>query len=572
MPFLRYLGILPAGLPLSVNRFALPSSILLSRSRNPWQKDILAAGSLSPGNPCQPQCVPWGAEVTVRFTSLENKPYRSQLMRPRFQLILLAAVMMFPPPFAEAQGSASGSLSHSAASADLGVARLESDIPDLMKQADVPGLSIAVIERGRPSWSHNFGVKNATTKEPVTDRTIFEAASLSKPVFTYAVLKLVDQGKLGLDVPLTTYLPKPYIEGDDRLKKITARIVLSHRTGFRNWRGDGNALKIYFTPGERFSYSGEGFVYLQRVVEQIAGKPLNLVMTDLVFTPLGMVSSSYVWRADFDERTATGHDASATPQDLWKPKEAGAASTLNTTAHDYALFLAAILNGTGLRSATVREMETPQIAVDPECTNCTDRTPKELSKNLFWGLGWGIERAGETESLWHWGDNGSFKCFVVANLQRKSGLVMFTNSENGLAIAPAMVRELTGNDFLAFRWLKYDAYDSPAMRFSKAVGEKGAEASIQEFAGWFKDGTIGEGSINSVGYRLLWQKRFADAIRIFQLNAALHPKSANAFDSLGEAYMNSGDKALAIQFYEKSLALDPNNSNAVSKIKKLKEN
>jgi tetratricopeptide (TPR) repeat protein len=110
------------------------------------------------------------------------------------------------------------------------------------------------------------------------------------------------------------------------------------------------------------------------------------------------------------------------------------------------------------------------------------------------------------------------------------------------------------------------------MRFSKAVRERGVEASIQEFDGSFKTGTISEGSINSVGYRLLWQKRFADAIRIFQLNATLHPQSANVFDSLGEAYMDSGDKALAIQFYEKSLALDPDNSNALSRIKKLKEN
>src|SRR5262249_26786218 len=155
---------------------------------------------------------------------------------------------------------------------------------------------------------------------PVDDNTVFEAASLSKPVFAYAVLKLVEQGKIGLDVPLTKYLPKPYVDGDPRLEKITARIVLSHRTGFPNWRGP-NPLTFHFTPGEAFSYSGEGFVYLQRVVEQIESKPLNDVMAELVFNPLGMTSSSYVWRADFDELTATGHDSDAIPQDLWKPKE-----------------------------------------------------------------------------------------------------------------------------------------------------------------------------------------------------------------------------------------------------------
>jgi len=366
-------------------------------------------------------------------------------------------------------------------------------------------------------------------------------------------------------------LPKPYIEGDSRLEKITARIVLSHRTGFPNWRDDGNALTIHFTPGERFSYSGEGFVYLQRVVEQIAGKPLNDVMNELVFVPLGMSSSSYVWRADFDDRTATGHDGDGNPQELWKPKEAVAASSLNTTAHDYALFVAAVLNDVGLKAATFRAMETPQIAVDPECTNCTERTPKELSKNIFWGLGWGIQKGGSEESLWHWGDNGSFKCFVVANPREKSGVVMFTNSENGLSIAPVVVRDATGSEAPAFSWVKYDRYDSAAMRFRKTVREKGADGAVEEFSGALKDGTISEDTVNSVGYSLLRQKKTAEAIRAFRLNTELHPQSANAFDSLGEAYMAAGEKMLAIENYEKSLKIDPKKTNAVKQLKKLRE-
>jgi CubicO group peptidase (beta-lactamase class C family) len=450
-------------------------------------------------------------------------------------------------------------------------AKLEADIPKLMKEGDVPGLSIALVRGGNICWQHNFGVKNEKTAQPVDDNTIFEAASLSKPIFAYAVLKLVEQGKLGLDVPLTIYLPKPYIEGDPRLPKITARFVLSHRTGFPNWRSDGNPLAIHFTPGERFSYSGEGYIYLQQVVEQIEGKPLNDVMNELVFTPLGMTSSSYVWRPDFDDRTATGHDSDATPQDLWKPKEAGAASTLNTSPHDYALFLAAILNRVGLKTATFREMETPEIAVDPQCTNCTERVPKELSTSVFWGLGWGIEKSAGETWLWHWGDNGSFKCFVFANPKRKSGAVLFTNSENGLAIAPVILRDVFGSKPLAFTWLKYDAYDSPAMRFRKAIHEQGLDLALQTFLTQLKDSSISERSANSIAYQLLWQKHTADAIRLFQLNTEFHPQSANAYDSLGEAYMESGDKPLAIENYEKSLSLDPQNNNAVSRLKKLRE-
>jgi CubicO group peptidase (beta-lactamase class C family) len=363
---------------------------------------------------------------------------------------LLVAVAVGLSTFSPLSGAKKDPATHAGAT----VRQLESDIPELMKKGRVPGLAIAVVRDGKPAWVHGFGTKEAKTDQPVTGETVFEAASLSKPLFAYGVLKLVEQGKLNLDVPLTTYLPKPYIAGDERLAKITARIVLSHRTGFPNWRGDDGLLPIYFMPGERFSYSGEGYIYLQYVLERITGKPLNEYMTETVFTPLGMTSSSYVWRPDFDALTATGHDPQGKPVPLWKPKEAGAASTLNTTAKDYALFVAAILKGKGLKRATLREMETPQIALDPECRICTKREPKQLSKNLFWGLGWGIQRTDRSDALWHWGDNGAFKCFVMAEPRTKSGVVMFANSENGLEIAKPLINEAMGTESLAFEWLE----------------------------------------------------------------------------------------------------------------------
>lgn len=132
------------------------------------------------------------------------------------------------------------------------IARLEKSIPPLMKEGDVPGLAIALVRNGELAWQRGFGVKSVKTNEPVNDSTVFESASLSKPVFAYAVLKLVDAGKFDLDKPLNQYLPGNYDVGEDpRLGQITARRVLSHTTGFPNWRS--GALKIHFTPGERFS-------------------------------------------------------------------------------------------------------------------------------------------------------------------------------------------------------------------------------------------------------------------------------------------------------------------------------
>ena len=453
------------------------------------------------------------------------------------------------------------------------VAALEKEIPEALLDGTVPGMSIALIRDGKTFWAHGFGVKDVKTNQLVTEETTLEAASLSKPVFAYGVLKLVDAGKLDLDAPLTKYLPQRYIEGDERLDKITARIVLSHRTGFRNWRGDGsNPLKIYFTPGEKFSYSGEGYVYLQKVVEQITGKKLNEYMSEAVFVPLGMTSSSYVWRAEYDARTATGHDADGQPQDKWKPQEANAASSLQTTAGDYARFVEAVLDGKGLKPVTLQELEKPQIAVDPAYTNCTDRVPGQLSKELFWGLGWGIQETKDGESLWHWGDNGSFKAYVVAYPKQKIGVVMFLNGENGLSIRDKMVRMALGGEQPAFAWAKYDQYDSAAMRFANAVRDTGAAAAIEEFHPALVDGSISEESINSLGYRVFYgMKKPAEALRIFQLNVELHPNSWNAYDSLGEIYAKSGQKDLAIENYQKSLDLNPKNDGAVKMLAELRK-
>jgi CubicO group peptidase (beta-lactamase class C family) len=161
---------------------------------------------------------------------------------------------------------------------------MDQQVLHLINSAQIPGLALAVIQKGEIVYTKGYGLLKSDSAAKVTEQTIFDAASLSKPVFGYAVFKLIEAGKLSLDTPLYTYLPYPDIAYDERYKKITARMVLSHTTGFPNWRG-GDKLKIQFTPGEKFSYSGEGFVYLQKVVEKITGKSLNEVMQEMVFTP-----------------------------------------------------------------------------------------------------------------------------------------------------------------------------------------------------------------------------------------------------------------------------------------------
>ena len=439
--------------------------------------------------------------------------------------------------------------------------RLEEVVGRVLREGEVPGAAVALVRGGRVVWHKGFGVKNARTKEPVDEATVFEAASLSKPVFAYAVLKLVERGKLDLDAPLAKHLPTPVVENDERLKLVTARMVLSHRTGFPNWRPRGQPLKIHFAPGERFSYSGEGYVYLQKVVEQLTGEPLDAFVRRTVFAPLGMNSSSYVWRDEYESAKAHAHDEAGEVAGRNKPPEANAAASLQTTAQDYARFVAAVMRGEGLKGATAREMLRAQVKVDERCRVCvnSEGAPRP-SQSVAWGLGWGLQRTADGETFWHWGDNGNTKAYVVASKQKRLGLVFFANGANGLSVVHEIVGEVFGTQQPALAWLDYEPYDSPARLLLRQVLTKGTSA-LADYRD-AKNGALTEAQVNRLGYRLLARKKTKEAIEVFKMNVERFPASANAYDSLGEAYMKAGEKELAAANYRKAQELDPKNSKA----------
>lgn len=448
---------------------------------------------------------------------------------------------------------------------DTIIQKLERDIPDLIKKADVAGISAALIRDGKIVWVKSFGFSNAETKEPVTNWTIFEAASLSKVVFAYGVLKLVDEGKLDLDVPLNKYLGNNYEVGDDaRINLITARHVLSHSAGFPNWRsGENTKLPINFTPGEKFSYSGEGFVYLSAVLEKITNQKLEDYMKTKVFEPLQMTNSSFLWQDRYEKNGAYRHDLLGNKLFRNQSKNYNAAASLRTTAEDYARFVNALLNRKGLKKKTLDEMFKPQIKVN------------EKSPQVFWGLGVGIEKTDEGESIWHWGDQGDSKAYFTAFLPKKEAIIYFANSANGLSITKEILDDAIGGTHPAIEYLDYPKYDKDKSRFLlKSIVEKGAVESLKDYRAKVQQdekSKIGEYGINRIGYALLKLKKIDEAIEIFKLNAADFPDSANVWDSLAEGFMNKGDNENAIKYYEKSLALNPNNRNAAEQLKKLKK-
>ena len=359
---------------------------------------------------------------------------------------------------------------------------LLAEIPTLMELALVPGLAFAVVDGTRVS-TYVFGQSRRELLLDVTAETEFEAASLGKPVFAAAILRLVDAGALALDRPLGSYASLPDIT-DSRTRAITVRQVLSHTTGLPNWRQAPGPLVPEVDPGSRFTYSGEGIFYLQRVVEHVTGKPIEHVMREQVLDPLGMTASSCVWRHAFEQTMATGYDERGValevyaaigrrleplaarwglPMADWRYDDAvralkeafpelpvlgqflvpNVAGSLLTTVGDYSRFLGAMLTDEGgplaFTPATWRAMFTRQV---------------DLNSALSWGLGWGLEHEGEDDLIWHWGANGSFRNFALADRRRRRAVVVLTNSANGPKLYQRIITSITGHDHPAFLWFQ----------------------------------------------------------------------------------------------------------------------
>lgn len=440
-------------------------------------------------------------------------------------------------------------------------AQLKEQVPSLLQRDRIAGMSIAWVSKGKLNWSQQYGVANADKKNPVTDSSLFEAASLSKVATAYAALKLVDAGLLDLDKPLNTYLGNNYDMGHDpRANLVTARRVLTHTAGFPNWRnGSDTILPIYFTPGERFSYSGEGFVYLSRVMEKLTGMSYTDLMSKYVFVPLGMKHSSMVYQPALWQLYVWRHSWLGMPSILADYPFANAAASLRTTVKDYATFIAALLNGTGLKKQTQREMFRPQIMID------------STRPQLAWGLGIGLEVTPTATYGWHWGDQGDSKAFFMADIATRNAVIYFTNSANGLSIAPDLMALAFGKQQHDIaRFVGYGKFDKQAAQLYETILQQGATVALQQYVAQ-RQQPIDEQTMNSLGYALMRDKKMAGAIQVFTQNTKDYPQSANVWDSLAEAYMESGDKVNAITYYEKSLKLDPRNTNAEEQLKKLRQ-
>lgn len=318
-------------------------------------------------------------------------------------------------------------------------AEIEARVPALMAELKVPGVAVAVILDRRLVWSRGFGVREAGGREPVTPGTVFEAASMSKPVLGILALMQAGRGALDLDRPLEAYGRELQVPESADRARITARMALSHTTGLPNWRPGGEEregpLPLLFRPGSRFSYSGEGIYYLQRTLERITGAPLDAFARRDLFEPLGLRATGFRWTPALGELQATGHGEDGAPLPKSRYLHPNAAYTLYTTADDYGRLLQEVLRAARGQSPllardAVEAALTPQVRLDSR--DPVERPGAARGTGAAWGLGWSINATGQGVIAHHSGSNRTgFRCFSQFSTVRGSALVILTNGARG---------------------------------------------------------------------------------------------------------------------------------------------
>ncbi len=309
----------------------------------------------------------------------------------------------------------------------------QTEIEKWLKENKVPTLGIGIIEKGKLQQVKVFGEITQGIAAPYN--TIFNVASLTKPVTAMVALKLVSLGKWNLDEPVYTYWTDPDIANDTRNKKLTTRIILSHQTGFPNWRwmNENKKLSFQFDPGTQYQYSGEGMEYLRKALEKKFNKSLQQLADELIFQPLKMTDTKYVWDKNVDTtRLAIGYNKDGKAYETVKNKTPNAADDLLTTVEDYGKFLVSVMNSDGLSKNMFEEMTKNQVT---------------STKGKHFGLGFEIYDLGNGEmALSHGGSDNGVQTIVFILPKTKQGLLIFTNSDTGGSVYETLLKHYLGEN------------------------------------------------------------------------------------------------------------------------------
>jgi len=315
---------------------------------------------------------------------------------------------------------------------DPGKSKITDNLQQLIEDCNIPTLGLGIIEDGKLKEIKVYGTLNGKTTAPFN--SIFNVASLTKPVTAMTVLSLVNAGKWSLDQPLDKYWIDPDIANDPRHKQLTTRMILSHQTGFPNWRwmNKDKKLSFDFDPGTKYQYSGEGFEYLRKAVEEKFHKSLEELASEYVFQPLNMNDTSYIWNEKkYADRIVIGYDKAAKPYDIVKNKSANAADDVMTSVEDYSKFLIAVMNNQWLSKEMFEGDKTKQF---------------QSKKDKYFGLGFEIYDLGSNRiALSHSGSDLGVNSICIILPDTKQGLVIFTNVDYGFKIYEPIITRYLGD-------------------------------------------------------------------------------------------------------------------------------
>lgn len=332
---------------------------------------------------------------------------------------------------------ATGGGAGAAEGAAAGRAALDRDMPAILAKHRVPSVSVAKVEKGRVVLAAAYGEQSPGV--PATARTLYNVASLTKPISAEVVLRLAARGRLSLDEPMHPHWVDPDVAGDPRHRLLTPRLALSHRTGFPNWRflaADGK-LAFAHSPGESIGYSGEGYEWVSRFAERKTRRDFESLAKTLVFDPAGMKETAYTRRPWFAGRLAVGTDEQGRPVPAADRTDYVASDDVHTTAEDYARFMISAMNRQGLTPRIASQRESVQASTrDKFCAG--DKKPA-CPAEIGFGLGWEVHRYRSGTILFHTGsDRGEF-ALAFFNPRTRSGAVVLTNSRNGPLVILAVL-------------------------------------------------------------------------------------------------------------------------------------
>jgi CubicO group peptidase (beta-lactamase class C family) len=341
---------------------------------------------------------------------------------------------------------------------------IDSTARALMQREHVEGLALAVIDNGTVVHVAAYGIRNAA-RDPLTTQTIMYGASLTKTAFTYMVMQLVDEGRLNLDASIADLLPQPLPEYDDyhdladdpRWKQLTMRILLTHTSGFANfrWLEEDGKLRFHHDPGTRYGYSGEGFYIAQLALEEALGLDVGREMQTRVFDRFGMTRTSMQWRPDFRANLADGFRIDGTPEPHDERSSVSAAGSMDTDIDDQARLWAGIVRGDGLTPASRTEMMRPQVpiaSVHQFPTLLPDTNPANATIGLAAGLGLVTFRDVSGEVWFKGGHNEWTGNMVICIESQKRCLVLLSNDVRAERIYPDLTGAILGETRLPWTW------------------------------------------------------------------------------------------------------------------------